>query len=420
MKGMKHLIIRNIGPVKEADLELKRFNFIIGPQSSGKSTVAKILSTCEWIEKKVETTRNEKVIGSGENFCALVEGFHKMESYFDKDKESYIQYKTDFIEILYEHQKLNIHMNWEAEYHRQKICYIPAERNAVTLQELQGLELGQTNLRSFLFDWFNAREFYKSDNKMDILDLGVRYYYDPDKLKNKDRIEHENGKTYDIPLSNSSSGLQSVTPLIVMLQYYSGQYFDEYDIKKSFELETDVKQMRAALTREIALTQYKPGFKEEEVSDLVAQFNAELRKGEPVALKIFEAYDHAFERLTKPNRTTFIIEEPEQNLYPFTQVALLEAILSLCKNGRAHGCTITTHSPFVLNFLNVLIARSYKKVNGKVAMDPEELGVFSIDEGKLTDMMQMNTKTGEYSVNADDLVEAMRAMYQEYRDIKKL
>ena len=55
---MKHLIIRNIGPVKEADLELKRFNFIIGPQSSGKSTVAKILSTCEWIEKKVETTRN--------------------------------------------------------------------------------------------------------------------------------------------------------------------------------------------------------------------------------------------------------------------------------------------------------------------------------------------------------------------------
>lgn len=417
---MKHLIIHNIGPVKEADLELKRFNFIIGPQSSGKSTVAKILSTCEWIEKKVETTRNEKVIGDGEDFRALVENFHKMESYFDKDKESYIQYKTDFIEILYEHRKLNIQMNWEAEYHRQKICYIPAERNAVTLQELQGLELGQTNLRSFLFDWFNAREFYKSDNKMNILDLGVRYYYDPDKLKNKDRIEHENGKTYDIPLSNSSSGLQSVTPLIVMLQYYSGQYFAEYDVKKSFEQETDVKQMRAALTREIVLAQYKPGFKEEEVSDLVAQFNAELRKGEPGVLKIFEAYDHAFERLTKPNRTTFIIEEPEQNLYPFTQVALLEAILSLCKNGRAHGCTITTHSPFVLNFLNVLIARSYKKVNGKVSLDPEELGVFSTDEGKLTDMMQINAKTGEYSVNADDLVEAMRAMYQEYRDIKEL
>lgn len=416
---MKHLIIRNIGPVKEADLELKRFNFIIGPQSSGKSTVAKILSTCEWIEKEVETTRNEQAVGNGENFRTLIEGFHKMESYFDKSMESYVKYNTDFIEIIYEHHELSIHMNRDAEYHRQKICYIPAERNAVTLEELQGLELRQTNLRSFLFDWFNAREFFKSDNKMDILDLGVRYYYDPNQLKNKDHIEHVNGKTYDIPLSNSSSGLQSVTPLIVMLQYYSNQYFAEYDIKRSFEQELKIKKLRAALTREVVMSQYKPGFKEEEVAELVARFNDELQREDPHVLKIFDAYERAINRLTIPNRTTFIIEEPEQNLYPFTQVALLEAALMLCcSGGRAHGCTITTHSPFVLNFLNVLIARYYKNVVDKVVLNPDELSVFSTDEGKLTDLMQKNAKTGEYSVNADDLVEAMRAMYEEYRDIK--
>ena len=125
-------------------------------------------------------------------------------------------------------------------------------------------------------------------------------------------------------------------------------------------------------------------------------------------------------RFLESDRDTTRAGTDVENLYPFTQVALLEAILSLCKNGRAHGCTITTHSPFVLNFLNVLIARSYKHVDGKVALDPEELGVFSTDEGKLTDMMQVNAKTGEHTVNADDLVEAMRAMYQEYRDIKEL
>lgn len=417
---MKHLIIRNIGPIKEAELELKRFNFLIGPQSSGKSTVAKILSTCEWIEKEVETTRNEQAIGNGDSFRNLVEGFHKMESYFDKDKESYVQYKTDFIEIEYSHRDLSIRLNHDAKYNRQKICYIPAERNSVTLQELQGLELGQTNLRSFLFDWFNAREFYKSNNKMDILDLGVRYYYDPDQLKNKDRIEHVNGKTYDIPLSNSSSGLQSVTPLIVMLQYYSNQYFAEYDIKKSFEQESKVKKLRAVLTREVALEQYKPGYKEEDVANLVAQFNADLRKEEPNALKIFEAYERAIDRLIIPDRTTFIIEEPEQNLYPFTQVALLEAILKLCKNGRAHGCTITTHSPFVLNYLNVLIVRHYKQIAGKVGLNPDELSVYATEDGRLLDMMQKNSKTGEYSVNAENLVEAMRYMYTEYREMKDM
>lgn len=416
---MKHLSIRNIGPLKEAELELKRFNFLIGPQSSGKSTVAKILSTCEWIEKEVETSRNEQAIGNGENFRTLVEGFHKMECYFDKNEDSYVKYVTDFIEITYEHHELNVHMKSEADYHRQKICYIPAERNAVTLQELQGLELGQTNLRSFLFDWFNAREFYKINNKMDILDLGVRYYYNPEELKNKDRIEHVNGKTYDIPLSNSSSGLQSVTPLIVMLQYYSDQYFAEYNKKMSFEQDSKIKQLRAALTKEVALSQYKPDFKEDEVSSLIAQFNEALRRGEPQVQKIFEEYDQALDRLSIPNRTTFIIEEPEQNLYPFTQIALLEATLKLCSSEHKHGCTITTHSPFILNYLNVLIARYYKNVKNKVVLNPEELSVFSTDEGVLTDMMQKNIKTGEYSVKADDLVEAMRAMYQEYRDIKE-
>jgi predicted ATPase len=37
---MRHLIIRNMGPIKEADIELKRFNILIGAQSSGKSTIA--------------------------------------------------------------------------------------------------------------------------------------------------------------------------------------------------------------------------------------------------------------------------------------------------------------------------------------------------------------------------------------------
>ena len=51
-------------------------------------------------------------------------------------------------------------------------------------------------------------------------------------------------------------------------------------------------------------------------------------------------------------------------------------------------------------------------------LNPEEIGVYSVSGGRLSDLMQQNTKTGEKSVNAEDLVEAMRTMYQEYREIK--
>ena len=230
---MRHLIIRNVGPVKEADIELKKFNFIIGPQSSGKSTIAKILSTCNWIEKEVATTRNENAVANGNDFKLLIEGFHQIEDYFDKTAESYVSFNTDFIDIVYEHGEVRINLKRDAEYHRQKICYIPAERNMVTLPELKGFDFNSTNLRSFLFDWYRAREFYTPQNKTSVLELGVQYYYDIDKDTKCDRIQHVNGHTYDISLRNSSSGLQSVTPLIVMLQYFSDQYFTEFNFKNS-------------------------------------------------------------------------------------------------------------------------------------------------------------------------------------------
>ena len=416
---MRHLIIRNIGPIKEIDVEFKRFNFIIGPQSSGKSTIAKIFSTCSWIEKEVATTMNEKAVANAVDFRSLMEDFHKMTDYFDKQSE--VLFETDVILISLKGEAFTIKLKDQKAYRREKICYIPSERNSVTLPELQGIEFGPTNLRSFLFDWFNAREFYDELNKTNILDLGVRYYYDPDELKYKDRIEHVNGKTYHIPLGSASSGLQSVVPLQIMLQYYSDQYFTTYAERTSFDTDVKTRMIRQKLTDTIVLQKMFP----DEVSpnnrsQLIKMANERLHKGDPEAQSLLRDYQSEVERLTVPIRTSFIIEEPEQNLYPFTQVALLETMLKLCFNDRSHRCTITTHSPFILNYLNVLIERFNKGLFDKVNLNPKELSVFATTDGRLTDLMQVNAKTGAMSVNAEDLVEAMRYMYREYREMRGL
>ena len=413
---MRHLIIKNIGPVKDAEIELKRFNFIIGPQSSGKSTVVKILSTCSWIEKEAATTMNENVIADADSFVSLMEDFHKMIDYFDDDSE--IEYETDVVIIILKGTEFQIRLKNQELYRREKICYIPSERNAVTLPELQGFEFGQTNLRSFLFDWYNAREFYGEENKANILNLGVRYYYDPSEQKYKDRIEHVNGKTYKIPLGSASSGLQSVVPLQIMMQYYTNQYFNTFAEKTSFDSDTKTRMIQNRVVDKYVLSVVYPGFDPKKRNELITEQNDRIHEGNPEARALLEKYREELERLTVPVRTSFIVEEPEQNLYPFTQIDLLEAIVELCSNERGHGCTITTHSPFILNYLNVLIERFNKNIPDQVKLNPEELGVYSVSEGRLTDLMQTNAKTGEKSVNAEDLVEAMRAMYQEYREIK--
>ena len=39
---MAHIIIKNIGPIKHVELDLNKINVFMGPQSSGKSTIAKL------------------------------------------------------------------------------------------------------------------------------------------------------------------------------------------------------------------------------------------------------------------------------------------------------------------------------------------------------------------------------------------
>ena len=41
---MRNLIVKNFGPIKDANLQLKDYNFFIGGTGGGKSALAKLLS----------------------------------------------------------------------------------------------------------------------------------------------------------------------------------------------------------------------------------------------------------------------------------------------------------------------------------------------------------------------------------------
>lgn len=405
---MKQLVIKNVGPIRQVDIKLNRFNFFIGPQSSGKSTVAKILSSCMWLEKEVLTTLNDKVIADGAAFVRLVESFHKIEGYFEDS--SFVQYDTDFISILYNNKDIKITRKENEDYHREKICYIPAERNIATLPELQGFEFGHTNLRSFLFDWFNAREFFVAGNKTDVLNLGMKYFYDSEQPRQKDRIEQVDGQAYQIALSSASSGLQSLTPLLVMLQYYTDEYFRSYNEKKSFATDTKFKNAVESLLNEFNKNKEKNNFKYEEQPNLAHEVGIknfiEYLQTQLLSTKILST----FSRLMVPHKTSFIIEEPEQNLYPSTQMDLLDLVVELCNGEKKHHCSITTHSPYILNKLNLLVKRFDVGVKGLAALSWDELSVWAVKDGEVRDLKVRNA----HLINPEYLSEPLDRIYEEY------
>ena len=409
---MSRLVIKNVGPIREVDIELRRFNVLIGEQSSGKSTIAKVLSTCMWVEKEVSTTLDEHAIKSGEDFKELFERFHKMMGYFDNKSE--VHYKSNYVSIDYMGGGLCIHLEKNSEYRRQKICYIPAERNMVTLPELQGFEFGVTNIRSFLFDWFDARSLFTEENKANVLKLGVKYFYDDGQLRYKDRIEHVNGKTYQIPLSSASSGLQSVVPLYIMLQYYSSTYFDQFDDKFSYVTKEKNRKMRQAVTDIYILSQYHPAGESVERTVLIEKLNEEIKSGDPEALRLLKEYREIVDRLSTPVKTTFVIEEPEQNLFPDTQLQLVELLIQFCQKDRPHGFTITTHSPYIANYLNILLHQNQKE---KGWVDAKDLNVFAVCDGGVQNLMAKN-EHDEWIVNTFDLTEQMQRIFEEYQSLK--
>ena len=410
---MKRLFIRNVGPISEAELEMNRYNFFIGPQSSGKSTIAKIFSTCSWIEKETVTTFNEKAVASHDEFVSLLEDFHKMNTYFEANPE--IHFQTDVIKIDLEKDTFSVQLLDKDSFHRKKICYIPSERNAVTLPELQGFEFGPTNLRSFLFDWFNARENYDEIHKTDILDLGVKYYYDPNDKRYKDRIEHKNGKTYHMPLGSASSGLQSVIPLIVMFQYYTGQYFETYNERLSFQTDEKTRKIRRHLTDDIILKRSSPDYDSSNRQYFVELANKRLQENNQEMLQLYKVFYSELQRMTMPVITSFIVEEPEQNLFPDTQMELMDTLFALCDGKRKHELTVTTHSPYILNQLNLLFRRFDEKDNAQVGVDYNDVSVYAVNEGHVSNIKLQNV----HLINPEYLSAPLDKIYNQYEAYDK-
>lgn len=402
---MAKIIIRNVGPIKEAEFDLNKVNVFIGPQSSGKSTIAKIISYCDWVEKDVATSQSLKTYQDNKtHFRDHLENFHKIKKYFRPD--SYISYKSDVVEIKWENQLCDIKWVDQYAYKRSKISYIPSERNMIILPEIEKVEFGNTNIRSFLFDWFDARKKYPIENKLSILNLNVDYYYVDNGIVKEDRISGKaNDIEYDILLSNASSGLQSITPLIAMIDYLTYWIYNED--KTSFDLQENERKVDRYLIDEKVIKPYfnKDSFTLRERSEMIGQLNEKLKASDVEVRRLYNSYKKILNNLFKTDNTQFIIEEPEQNLFPETQRDLVYHLLEKCLTREANRLTFTTHSPYVLYALNncMMGGLVYDKMNeqdkGRLKcklsiLNPDLVSVYEIHNGKLKSIQQKDGLLG--------------------------
>jgi predicted ATPase len=431
---MTTIEIRNIGPIKEAKFDLNKINVFMGPQSSGKSTIAKLISYCTWVEKDVATGQSLKVYQDNKNyFKDHIENFHKIKGYFRPN--SYILYQSEVIVIKYENEKCTITWVNQYSYKRSKISYIPSDRNTITLPEVEKVEFGNVYIRSFLFDWLDARKNYPKGKKLSILKLGIDYYYVDNGIIKEDHIRGKNDDgVYDILLSNASSGLQSITPLVAMIDYLTSWIYNED--KTSFEQD----EKRKLATRSLMLDLiFKPYFKYnntpsyDQIIEYDKIFNSQLKENDEL-ISLKTQYDEARKNLFATQNSQFIIEEPEQNLFPETQRDLVYHFLEKCLDRDGNRLTITTHSPYVLYALNncllgglvnnqlqgeekvAFLSNDYLSKNSWI--NPKFVSVWEIEDGKIRNIQDKDNIISKnyFDIKLTELTDEYYLILNYYQD----
>lgn len=368
------LYIRNLGPVKEVILDdITPLTVLIGQSGCGKSTVMKVLSICRWVNKMVYLRQYLQMGNIKESpFKFDFRSYFKTSS-VPLNADTVIKYIFDGTVILFDEGGLRINYSESGFLSLEKICFITEKRNMIS--DLVSLRTNRKDagfyLNEILDDFVLAMRNYET---IDLDYLGVRLRHTNSKGADAYHVEGigDEGERFDIRLNEASSGIQTVLPLVAVMSYYT----DKFDI---------VKRFNQTIFRMLSET------------DSLKDFRPQMNIGE-----------------IPHRRVNFLIEEPELSLDPESQTHLIDYMVGRCFSKKGDDMSdytvmLATHSPYIVNYLNLLIARSKKGIDGGV--DYNDVNAYYMDKGRC---YTLRIGDGHDIIDASSMSTTISNIYTEY------
>lgn len=376
---MKRIKIENVGPIKDGYtggngyIDIDGLTVFIGNQGTGKSTIAKIISTLSWIEKAL--VRGDFTPG----YITQYNRFKKQIAYQNIDNyltsDSLIEYDGEAYSFKYMNGSLSIEERNRDNYSFPKIMYVPAERNFVSSVDRPDLiKRLPSSLYTFLDEYEEAKKQLSESILLPVGNLQFEYR----KQSNKSWII---GKDYKINLLEASSGFQSLIPLYLVTRYLSRSITENSDSSVRVISVVEEKKIRKEIDRI---------FKNDNIS-------------EDVRRVLLEKLSSRFSYACLFN----VVEEPEQNLYPTSQKEIIFELIKFNNEIEENQLILTTHSPYVINYLTLAIKANAVKLKGKSTRNiPQEFF------GKLDSIVPLNStldpqKVNIYQLNSDGSIEIL-------------
>ena len=395
----ERLIVKSFGPVKDLDVIFKKVTLFIGDQGTGKSCVAKLFSMFKWTEKVLSQKKYKLSYFEQYNrFQKMLCKYHRIESFVNES--SYIKFEGDLYDFLYENGNFSvIDKNHEIKG-ISKVMYVPAERSIVSVAENKSKLLKELpdSSETFSDEFVNAKKFFQNGYNLPF--EGLRFEYDS--LNDAGWIH---GVDYKVRLINASSGIQSSLPMCIVSEYLSSKISDKEEVKLSKE-EKDKLEKRVA----------------------------EIMQNEEYSDSIKDMMIRQLSYANRYNQLINIVEEPELNLFPRSQMEVLFSLISNNASAEENMLVFTTHSPYSLAIINTMImgAKAYANATEeqrgqieailpvKYQINDNEIAAYRLSSSdECYCQSVINEKTGLVSKNeldsaSDEIMRVFNSLYQYY------
>jgi predicted ATPase len=396
------LIVKNFGPLKDIDIEVREMVTFIGAQASGKSTLAKLISILE----DENFRRNSKITFEEELNKYNMKSFLNDETIINYSKGDY-----SFTFKNHEYSKTN-----PRELIKEQ--FVDFLKNSKSNEEKNN-EFKNLLKHDLISNWKNqfkpqiVNDIFKKLN--DYFNNGTKSYEIPivDFFHYYETILTQ----YGINIKFDSLYIPSERNFLHLIAENTlGLINNNVRIPKHL-LEIGQEYEKAIHTiKELPLTIINKNFKykregktsyiyhnENEKVDLLESASG-LQSIIPILLLVEYS-----KTLKEEYNFNFVVEEPELNLYPKAQHLLTQYLIKNCLFDKKN-LILTTHSPFVLASINnLLLAYDKGQTNPKEVnkiikkeswLNPKNFIAYELKNGKANKIM--NDKLGQISENMID------------------
>ncbi|TPG64583.1 AAA family ATPase [Hymenobacter nivis] len=334
----EQLIVKNFGPIKEATVDFKRVTVFIGPTGGGKSTLAKLKDIFLY-------KRNYYSDGSDNDNARLnsLEAYqeHSLSNFFTDNTA--FNYSSSALSLTYENKShvVNIKSSGESLAAQSEDLTGLFEK-AKTIDEFEVLRQGI--LRQLAEIKIEIRNNFK--NKPD----------NPNKYLNWNHLKFISGQ---YPWYCPSERI-----FVSSLEYsWAGLLRDDIGLPKGIlDFANNFSNARKTIN-ELSIPFLNAKYIHQNGQDFIKIPESETlfrlyeaASGIQSVTPLLVLLEHLSNDTEQPQ--SFIIEEPELNLYPTAQQGLLNWLVEKCTKGE-NDLTITTHSPYILSSCNLLL-EAYK------------------------------------------------------------